>query len=118
MRFEIEADIPDGYEPTGEYRLPLAGEFYLTSNGERKAPMDLSAPWLILRENPLAYEDFAEHYTDALGAFVDRNDGDITICIADAEAYLRQEAAKSLSDWLTAAADHVDLVNAQKEGAS
>ena len=31
----IEVDIPEGYEATGEFRPPLNGEDYLTTNGER-----------------------------------------------------------------------------------
>jgi hypothetical protein len=109
MRFTIEADIPDGYEPTGEYRLPRAGEFYLTSNEETKAAMDLSAPWLILREKPLAYEDFAEREGVGIG-----RDGLIySPCRVNAVS-----SARRLADALIAAADHVDRVNKQKDGAS
>jgi len=33
MRFEIEAEIPEGYEPTGEYRLGMQGDSWLSVDG-------------------------------------------------------------------------------------
>ena len=33
QKIEIEVDIPDEYEATGEYRLPLRGEHFLASDG-------------------------------------------------------------------------------------
>lgn len=33
MKFEIEVDIPDGYEPTGEFRRAMRGERYLDDTG-------------------------------------------------------------------------------------
>lgn len=31
MKIELEADIPEGYEPTGDYRTPRKGELYCTA---------------------------------------------------------------------------------------
>ena len=34
-RFEIEAEIPDGFEATGEWRRPRDGEYWVGSSGQR-----------------------------------------------------------------------------------
>ena len=39
-KFEIEADIPEGYEPTGEYRLVHQNEWFL--DGEYDLPQQLT----------------------------------------------------------------------------
>lgn len=111
MRFEIEADIPDGYEPTGEYRTPRAGEWHLHHTGSaiRTTFGDGIFPLPILREKPLAYEDFK--YRDGVrvtpgGTIAHKG-------TVDYPAQARLEAAA-----LIAAADHVDRVNAQKGGVS
>ena len=110
MRFEIEADIPAGYEPTGEYRLPLAGEWVLDETAEQ-ADLDWpSSPRLILREKPLTYADFK---------------GTSSAVAVDESGYVRcsplcspPSFAREVASDLIAAADHVDRVNEQKDGAS
>ena len=34
QKVTIEVDVPDGYEPTGEYRCPEGHEAYLTDSGK------------------------------------------------------------------------------------
>lgn len=108
MRFEIEVSIPDGYEATGEYRLPNAGELYLLCPGHAgKASYDRPGePRLILREKPLAYEDFEPRSRVSV-----KSAG--VISLGGNSWYARE--ARGIAAALIAAADHVDRVNAQKE---
>lgn len=109
MKFEIEADIPDGYEPTGEYRDPGHGEWFLTEGGAIGRGLNAGRARLILREKPLAYEDFK--YRD--GVRVTPSGTIAHKGTVDYPAQARLEAAA-----LIAAADHVDRVNAHKDGAA
>lgn len=113
MKVEIDVEIPDGYEATGEYRAPKKGEWYLDecSRDAERASMiwDNRHRRLILRKKPLRYEDFNPAGgigVDAMGAIVDSGPARLTVAGARARAV-----------YLRAAADHVDRVNAQKAGA-
>jgi hypothetical protein len=56
MKFEIEADIPEGYEPTGEYRVPGLGEYYLFSDKAALSNLNLLSCAIILRKK-IQYRD-------------------------------------------------------------
>lgn len=113
MRFEIEADIPDGFEAVA-YRKPAMGEWIAASCGARHADTyDMEEPWLILREKPIAYEDFVAL---AVHGTIVRVEGSGYIRVAS-QMHERSEIADVIGA-LQAAADHVDRVNAQKEGAA
>jgi hypothetical protein len=49
MRFEIEADIPETHEPTGDYRRPRDGEYWLGVHGQVRSGVAGSCR-IILRE--------------------------------------------------------------------
>lgn len=114
MKVEIDVEIPEGYEATGEYRAPKKGEWYLDqcSRDAERASMiwDNRHRRLILRKKPLRYEDFevCQHVRiDRCGGIIERTGG----------ARYRAAEARALAAALIAAADHVDRVNAQKAGA-
>ncbi len=109
MKFEIEADIPDGYEPTGEYRLPRMGEWCLDETAEQADSDWPLSPRLILREKPLRYEDFEA--VCVKGTTV-RVDSDALIRIGPQRHTSRE--IPELIGAIQAAADHVDRVDAQK----
>jgi hypothetical protein len=48
MKFEIEAEIPEGYEPTGEYRQAKTGEPWI--DGGRVCSVPTNYAVIILRE--------------------------------------------------------------------
>jgi hypothetical protein len=48
MKFEIKADIPEGYEPTGEYRQAKTGEPWI--DGGRVCGVPTNYAVIILRE--------------------------------------------------------------------
>ena len=107
MRFEIDVEIPEGFEPTGEYRPPRDGDWFLDEYGGVSHGDNPARFRLILRERPLAYEDFEKR----VGVGVERN-GDI---ILDPVRWIDANQARIRAAALIAAADHVDRVNAQKE---
>jgi hypothetical protein len=47
-KFEIEVDLPDGWEAV-EYRVPQFGEFFLGTASHPVTACDMSTPWLIVR---------------------------------------------------------------------
>lgn len=51
QKVEIEVDIPDGFEATGEVRPPGPGEWYL--NGKLAVQGSVLSPCLILKKKPL-----------------------------------------------------------------
>ena len=119
MKFEIDVDIPDGYEPTGEYRYPRSGEPFM-SPLEVKATTTFNPRGtgrrLILREKPLTYEDFervevrSTNGTVELHAWVWLEGG--RVCWS-AGRTRQPDKAREVAAALIAAADHVDRVNAQ-----
>jgi hypothetical protein len=66
MRFEIEADIPDGYEPTGEFREPAAKEWFISEFGGLEflpCPKDGDyGDRIILRRKPWRAEDEGRYW--------------------------------------------------------
>jgi hypothetical protein len=51
MRVELDVNIPEGYEATGEWRCPKAGEFYLTNQAlVTRTLCDYETSYLILRK--------------------------------------------------------------------
>jgi hypothetical protein len=57
QKIEIEVDIPEGYEATGEYRRPECGECYLWDTGANIGksccdPEERDTPLVILRKKP------------------------------------------------------------------
>lgn len=109
MKFEIDADIPAGFEPTGEYRYPRSGEWVLTpldGSADRLVDTQGCGRRLILREKPLAYEDFEPR--DGVRVELHRYP-----IMCDGTRYGPAEA-RGRAAALLAAAYHVDRVNAQK----
>lgn len=55
MKIEIDVEIQDGYDATGEYKKPEAGELYLSPSGKVKlAEYDFEHDsHIILRKKPL-----------------------------------------------------------------
>ncbi|MBO7030464.1 hypothetical protein, partial [Campylobacter jejuni] len=107
----------------GEYRKPKRNEWYLN-------PHDRSGDWgkgtvnrssdpyslgsrLILREKPLAYEDFV---AIAVHGTIVRLDDDGYIRVGSQWHTITE--VPDLIGAIKAAADHVDRVNAQKDAAS
>lgn len=109
MKFEIDVDIPDGYEPTGEYRKPREGEWFLGLDDlARQSRMDWVEARLILREKPLAYEDFEPRHRVSVTEY-----GMISV----GSAVWAPAHISSFWGALIAAAEHVDRVNQQNNAA-
>ena len=107
MKFEIDVEIPEGFEPTGEYRALGAGDWYIDPYGGASQAQETNVRrYVILRKKPLAYEDFQ----DSPYVSVDK-DGDVRV----KHTFWNADDARDLAVALVAAADHVDRVNAQKE---
>lgn len=49
QKIEVEVDIPSGFEATGKYRKPTAGEWYLYAGRADLATYTIGYPYLILR---------------------------------------------------------------------
>ena len=50
MKFEIKAEIPAGYEPTGEFRHGESGEFMLMNGAVLPVRFRSNAEYIILRK--------------------------------------------------------------------
>lgn len=49
----VTLELPDGWELTGEYRQPRAGENYLLNKAVNKAPFNYDSPFFIVRRIPM-----------------------------------------------------------------
>ena len=112
MKFEIDVEIPDGFEPTGEFRPVRPNDWFLNQYGRvAEAWGHGGYPHLILRKKPLAYEDFEKR--EGVSIASRRGDPPI-VCGA---CYCNAETARAKAAALIAAADHVDRVNQQNNAA-
>ena len=53
MRIEIDVNIPEGFEATGEYRRPNIMEFFLDDGKAQLCPVSVIGKYIILRKKLL-----------------------------------------------------------------
>ena len=94
MKFEIDVEIPEGYEPTGEYRRPAKGEWWMPALelGTASSGATMGARIILRKEKP-RYEDFAVRKRAPAGLL-----------------YISREDVEKFSDLVLAAVNHIKNV--------
>ncbi len=111
----FETEIPSGYRPSGEFRNPRIGEYFMGHKGLVKAQIDYKTPWVILEKVPVT--DIVE-----VGGKVRIGDIDCRVVLVDADTAILVSVADGGTMTFCAGffgePEIIELIPREREGGS
>ena len=119
MKVEVEVEIPEGFEATGEVRFPRTGDWYLESTGEASLVLQegegfpRNGCFLILRRKEARMEGFRRDLAAGVRVGVGMG-GQLMVNQGDRPAVVHPNDIPEFVQAVRDAAAHVALVNSQE----